>query len=713
MKYKWKNFNIGQKMGTGFSVVIFLVAVIGITSIINMLRLKSDSQSLSSEFIPLSNNAQKIEQKWEEFEHFTHQYDITNDEYYYTRANNTLQQLNDFINEVITIANRSDKFEDEQQTFNDIREDIEEFRTIFEEYHELMDTTQSTYREYKRSLFQSSAQYEGITNALQNGTRANIYNSRSNDLQRFHSVFLKIDQLSTDIFLNVKERNVRGLGENLDILKEVRESINQLPSGFKATYSDFFNPLNQYMKVAEDYLDLYIKTRKSELERIELSQLIAGDIKVSSDVGSDQIVATSNNTKNIISSSINWFIILLVLILLIGGTFAYTFTRSISTPLVDIVKTANKIAEGYFNVSFEHDRADEIGRLKDALDNMKKNLKEAVENIKEGANIVDEQSKYITNTAESLSQSSNEQASSTEEVSTSVEQMLSSISNNSQNAKTTEEIASKAEKGIVGGKDVSEHTVKNMKEIANKITEINKIAERTDILAVNAEIEAARAGEYGKGFAVVANEVRELAERSQKTATEITNLTTESVKVAEQSGETIKEIVPDVQRTSKLVQEISAASQEQNSGANQISKAIEQLNQGIQQNTASAEELSTSAAELKARSNETIKSINFFKFDDTDAQQDKQQEELINKIDEMAKSAKDPEALRKVVEDYVKNKNEGAETESIESTNDEEDKKGKENSESRDKRKKTYNKGAENFNLNDDNMQSDNDFESY
>ncbi len=307
---------------------------------------------------------------------------------------------------------------------------------------------------------------------------------------------------------------------------------------------------------------------------------------------------------------------LIAVAIVITGFFALWITRNVVRQIGGepeyVVQIVRQVADGDLAVKM-HLRQGDSTSLLAAMQTMVAKLSQIIGEVRGAASGLSSASEEVSATAQSMSQGASEQAASVEETSASVEQMSASINQNTENAKVTDSMASKAAKEADEGGEAVRATVTAMKSIAEKIGIIDDIAYQTNLLALNAAIEAARAGEHGKGFAVVAAEVRKLAERSQVAAQEIGEVAKNSVSLAERAGKLLDEIVPSIKKTSDLVQEISAASEEQSSGAGQINNAMEQLNKITQQSAASSEELAATAEEMSGQAEKLQQLMAFFK----------------------------------------------------------------------------------------------------
>lgn len=278
----------------------------------------------------------------------------------------------------------------------------------------------------------------------------------------------------------------------------------------------------------------------------------------------------------------------------------------------DITSKALSIANGDLTIELIKRCPDD--QIISAFQQMIDALTHVLEECNMLANAVAEGSGEVSSSSASIAQGASEQASSVEEISSSMEEMVSTINQNTDNALATEKISTQAANDILEGEKAANVTEASMEQIASKISVVGEIAEKTDLLAINAAIEAARAGESGKGFAIVASEVRSLAEKSQSAAAVIGSVSAESVEVAKKSKQLLKELSPRIMQTASLIKEIASASMEQNSGVGQINSAIQQLASVTEQNSAASEELSANARELAQQANDMKAAISFFKF---------------------------------------------------------------------------------------------------
>ncbi len=397
---------------------------------------------------------------------------------------------------------------------------------------------------------------------------------------------------------------------------------------------------------------------KSYRNRSVLSFFIPIDLDLKFNAGFDWILIVEIEESEAFMAFkglvIQMIIIAAVMFILIAVAAAF-FARYFTKPIFQLKEITTQIANGDLTQSTDIGQDDEVGKLAESIKLMRENLRSQLEEMYEGTNVLSTSSAQLMSMVSQLASGSAETATSVSETTATVEEVKQTVEISNQKSVEVANSSQRMMEVSEQGKNSVNETIKKMSNIKQQmesiggiviqlsdkgntigdiVTNVNDLAEQSNLLAVNASIEAAKAGEQGKGFAVVAQEIKNLSERSKMATVQIKTILSDiqkeisSAVLATEQGtkaidegliqssnasEVIAALVSSVELSAQSNIQIAASSQQQMVGMDQIAAAMENIKEASVQTAQSIKQSEDSVGNLKNLGERLLAMLNKYK----------------------------------------------------------------------------------------------------
>lgn len=330
----------------------------------------------------------------------------------------------------------------------------------------------------------------------------------------------------------------------------------------------------------------------------------------------DMIIGAFMPTSEYYAERNSQMLMMAIAMVVVFGALLVLIDRYVDSKIISginhIGSGVKRIADGNLNSRMDEHSNPEFAQLSDDINKMAANINESFannENLmnKQKQTMLDirgmcgELSKVADDTqlnADKIFEGTGEQERAVDNLKEILNRLTDELNNNSNaTMNITHEMDSSVE-NIVHTNEQIDSLNGYMKQIADMskaiesiITEINSIADQTNILSINASIEAARAGEAGKGFAVVANEVGNLAQKSAAAAKKTNELITNTIKavkngqdMTEQTAKIFGETMRDIESANNNVKSIAEMVKNNVDIVNEASDGMSRISAVVEKN---------------------------------------------------------------------------------------------------------------------------------